>query len=130
MSEQQWGGAQPPMSSQDERVWAMLAHVGALVAAVVAMAFLAPLIVLLVQGNRSPFVRRHAVESLNFQITLLIAVAVAVVVSIATLGLGLFVVLPVGLVIAVLALVWVIQASVKANNGEEYRYPVTLRLVK
>jgi uncharacterized Tic20 family protein len=94
------------------------------------MAFLGPLLVLLIQGNKSAFVRRHAVESLNFQITLLIALAAGIVLSVATLGIGLIIVVPVGLVVAVLALVWIIMAGVKANNGEDYRYPINIRLVK
>ena len=118
------------LSPSEERTWAMFAHIGALIAAVVAMAFLAPLLILLVQGPRSPFVRRHAMESLNFQITLLIALATGGALSVLTLGLALIVVLPVALVIAVAALVFIILASVAANNGEDYRYPWTLRLVK
>lgn len=126
---------QPPggysqLSPSDERTWGLLAHIGSLLAAFVAMAFLGPLLVLLIQGNKSAFVRRHAVESLNFQITLLIALAAGIVLSVATLGLGLIVVVPLGLVVAVVALVWIIMAGIKANNGEDYRYPVNIRLVK
>lgn len=128
-------GQYPPgqvagLSPQEERTWAMFAHIGALIAAVVAMAFLGPLIILLVQGPKSPFVRRHAVESLNFQITLLIALAVGVVLSVLTLGLGLIIVIPVGLVVAVAALIVIVLAGIAANNGEDYRYPFTIRLVK
>ena len=94
------------------------------------MAFLAPLLVLLLRGSSSPFVRRHAVESLNFQITLLILLAVGILVSIFTLGIALLAVIPAGVVIGVAALVLIIVASVRANNGEDFRYPMTLRLVR
>ena len=80
-------------------------------------------------GTQSPFVRRHAVESLNFQISLLIYTAAAILFSIVTFGLGLIVVLPVGLAAIVAALVFLIQGSIKAANGEDYRYPLTLRFV-
>lgn len=123
-------GGYSQMNPSDERTWGLLAHIGALLAAFVAMAFLGPLLVLLIQGNKSAFVRRHAIESLNFQITLLIALAAGIVLSVATLGIALIIVLPVGLVVAVLALVWIIMAGVKANNGEDYRYPINIRLVK
>ncbi len=108
----------------------MFAHLGALIASIVAMAFLGPLIILLVQGPKSPFVRRHAVESLNFQITLLIALAVGIVLSVLTLGIGLIVVIPVGLAVGVAALVFMVLASIAASNGEDYRYPLNIRLVK
>lgn len=111
-------------------MWAMFAHLGTLLAALVAMAFLAPLLVLLVQGTKSPFVRRHAVESLNCQITLLMALAAAIVVTALTLGLGLLVILPIGLVVGIGALICIVLASVAANRAREYRYPLTLRLVR
>ena len=56
----------------DERTWATAAHWSALVAAFLALAFLGPLLVLLAKGNDSPWVRRNAVESLNFQLSMLI----------------------------------------------------------
>lgn len=107
-----FGGGQ--LSQQDERMWAMLAHIGAVV-----LGFIAPLIVLLVQGEKSPFTRANAVESLNFQISLLI---VGIPLTIITCGLG--------AVIFVVGIVFEIIGGIKANGGEEYRYPVALRLVK
>src|SRR5262245_46147146 len=125
----QYGYAQVPASTQTDRNWAAASHWGTLVAAWFAMGFLAPLLIMLTVGNQSPFVRRHAVESLNFQISLLIYSAVAVVFSIITIGLGLLIVIPAALVVLVAALVFLIQASIKASNGEDYRYPLTLRFV-
>lgn len=122
--------AGPVEPSGDDRTWAGVAHLGSFVAAYVALGLLAPLIVLLVKGNTSPYVRRHAVESLNFQITVLIWVAVAVVVALVTLGVGLLVVVPVAIVAAIFYLVVVIIAGVRALNGQEYRYPLTFRFVR
>jgi uncharacterized protein len=95
-------------------MWAMLAHIGAVI-----LGFLAPLIVLLVQGDKSPFTRANAVESLNFQISLLI---VGIPLTIITCGLG--------AVIFVVGIVFEIIGGIKANGGEAYRYPVAIRLVK
>jgi uncharacterized Tic20 family protein len=121
--------AAPGTPTQTDRNWASAAHWGSLVAAWLAMGFLAPLIIMLTVGNQSPYVRKHAVESLNFQISLLIYFAAAVLFSIFTIGLGLIVVIPLGLAACVAALVFLIQASIKAANGEDYRYPLTLRFV-
>ena len=115
--------------SQTDRNWAGASHWGTLVAAWLAMGFLAPLAIMFTVGQQSAFVRRHAVESLNFQISVLIYGAAAILFSIVTIGLGLLVVIPVGLVFLVAALVFLIQGSIKAVNGEEYRYPLTLRFV-
>jgi Uncharacterized protein conserved in bacteria len=108
----------------------MFAHIGAILAAFLAMAFLGPLIVMLTQGTKSAFVRRHAVESLNFQLTLLIAFVAGFVLSILTLGIGLLVFIPAVIAGGILALVFTVIGGVKANNGEDYRYPINIRMVK
>ena len=118
------------MSPEEERTWGTLAHVLALPAALVALAFLGPLIVLLIYGNRSPWVRRNAVEALNFQITTLIVVAACIVVGVITLGLGFLLVGPLLLAWGVFWLVVTVLASLAANRGEAYRYPLTIRLVQ
>ena len=117
------------MPTAEERNWALASHVGTFVAAWFAMGFIAPLVILLIKGNDSAYVRRHAVESLNFQISLLIYSGVALLFSILTIGLGLIIVIPVGIAAFVAALVFLIQASIKAANGEDYRYPLCLRMV-
>src|SRR4028118_1587101 len=99
--------------TSEERNWAMAAHLGSFVAAYIALGLLAPLLVLLVKGNTSPYVRRHSVESLNFQITMLIWTAVAFVLAVVTLGFGLLVILPVAIVVAVFYVVVVVLASVR-----------------
>lgn len=111
------------MAPDQERTWAGAAHWGCVIGAFVALALLAPLIIMLVKGNESPFVRRHAVESLNFQISMLIYLIVSVVLVFVIVGIFMLV----GL--AILWLVCVIVGSVKASNGEEYRYPLAIRFV-
>jgi len=122
--------AGPPLSASEERTWAMVAHIGVLVAAWFAMGFLCPLIIWLVFRYRSDFVRRHAVESLNFQISLLIYSAVAAVLIFVTFGLGVLIVVPLVAIGAVVALVVIILATVAASGGNDYRYPLTIRFVR
>jgi len=120
----------PPPPGQDqlppdqERLWGMLAHLLSFVAAYLFLGFVAPLIVLLVFGPRSAFVRANAVESLNFNLSWLLYGIVAVILAIVLIG---FVIL---IVLGIAYLVLVIVASVKANNGEVYRYPATIRFVR
>lgn len=129
----QWGG--PPALSSEDRNWAMFAHLGALIAAFVTgiFAWVPPLIIMVTKGTSSPFVRRQAVESLNFQITVwitsLVGGLVLVLFAIVTLGIGFLVVLPVIFAYFIFYVVVMIIATVRANNGVDYRYPLTLRLV-
>jgi len=111
------------MPTKEECNWAMAAHLGSFVAAWFALGLLAPLIVLLAKGNDSAFIRRHAVESLNFQINALVYIVVFALLIFVVIGL---VLLP---LYGIFYLVAVILGSVKASNGQEFRYPFTLRLV-
>lgn len=124
------GPAPVPLRPDEERNWAILAHLSALLAALVALAFLGPLVVLLIFGSRSGYVRHHAVEALNFQITALLLGIAAILATLLTFGLGLLIIIPAALVYAVFWLVVIIVAAVRAGNGEWYRYPLSVRIVK
>ena len=113
----------PPQLTPEERTWGAAAHWSALVGMAVAMAFLGPLLVLLVKGNDSAWVRRQAVESLNFQLSILIYALVSGALVVVLVGL---VLLP---VVGVMWLVLTILASVRVGEGRDYRYPLTLRMV-
>jgi uncharacterized protein len=126
-------GAGAPLAPSEERTWAILAHIGSLVAAWFAMGFLCPLVIWLIFKDRSEFVRRQALESLNFQLSLLIysfgAGAAAVILTFVTFGLAALILIPLIIIGAIAALIAIIRATVAASNGQEYRYPLTLRLV-
>ncbi|KAB7744907.1 DUF4870 domain-containing protein [Nostocoides sp. F2B08] len=108
-----------PLSPQEEKGWSLAAHLLVLVAG-----FLAPLIIWLVFKGRGPFLEHHAKESLNFQITVTIAAIVS--------GLAIFLLIGIVMILALIPwmIIMPIIAAVKANNGEWYRYPLTLRLIK
>jgi hypothetical protein len=127
MEQQQQGspfltGAMAP--TQDEKMWGMLAHLSALVAGLFGFPFLGPLIVMLTKGKESKWVEMQAKEALNFQITATIAIWVAAALMLCVIGLILLPLVGLG------ALVLTIIGGIKANNGEMYRYPATIRLVK
>ncbi|MBI4939233.1 MAG: DUF4870 domain-containing protein [Actinobacteria bacterium] len=101
----------------------MVAHLSSFVAAYVALGLIGPAVVMATMGQRSAFVRRHAVEALNFNISVLIYALVSGVLAFVLIGIPLLVAL------AVLYLVTTIQGAMAANRGEEYRYPLTIRFV-
>lgn len=111
----------PPLRPDEERTWAILAHVLPLVGPGV----LAPLVIWLVFRGRGPYLEHHAKESLNFQITAMIAGLVAGIVFLLTVGI-------VGLPLLAVLVAWLvlcIVAAVAASRWQWYRYPATLRLV-
>jgi uncharacterized protein len=119
------GAPTPGYANSDEKTWALLAHFGGII-----VGFIAPLVAMLAKGNESPTVKAHAVEALNFQITWNVAVLLGWVVAICTapITFGLLFILPFGA--AVVIVVFSIIAGLKANEGQIYQYPMTIRLVK
>jgi uncharacterized protein len=105
--------------TSDEKTLGLLAHVLTFVAP-----FIAPLIIYLIKKDQSEFVADHAKESLNFQITIIIAVLLCIPLSIILIG------IPILIAIGIGSLVWRIIATIKASEGKLYRYPFTLRLIK
>ena len=114
-------GAEP---SPDERNWAVLSHVLALLAALFVLGqVLVPLGIWLWKKDESPFIGAHARESLNFQLSMTIYFVVAGVLVYLVIGFFLLVIL------AAVELVCVLLAAVHASRGEAYRYPFSLRLI-
>jgi uncharacterized Tic20 family protein len=112
--------------SESERTWAMLAHLAALAGIVVWIvgAILGPLIVWLVRRDESDFVAEHAREALNFNITVAIGAVMCLLLMLVFIGFIL------GAALFIAWLVLTLVAAIKASEGQHYRYPVSLRLVK
>jgi uncharacterized Tic20 family protein len=137
---------------KDVRTWSMLCHLSALAGFIIGLGnVLGPLIVWQIKKNELPEIIPHGKAALNFQLTILIINIIA--------GLGFFTYMgssvfsfshtPFGIgrhtlpffggfmaggvvftVINILALVFTIIAGVRANNGEAYKYPFSIRFVK
>ncbi|KXU95461.1 DUF4870 domain-containing protein [Stenotrophomonas maltophilia] len=114
----------PPATTNapaDQRTMALAAHLLGIFTG-----FIGALIIWLINKDDAGkgFVTDQSKEALNFQITVAIAVLVCVVLSFVVIG---AILMP---IVYVANLVLCIIAAVKANNGEAYRYPFALRLVK
>jgi uncharacterized Tic20 family protein len=108
-----------PMTPEDQRLWATLTHVGGIFFNVVV-----PIVAYLVLRDRGRFVREHTRVALNFHITMAIAYFVGGLMSV--LGIGFLVIAATGIV----SIVFGILAAVAANQGQFYRYPLSIEFVK
>jgi len=111
-------GYAQPMRADEERTWALLCHLSYFV-----LGLIAPIIVMLTLGNRSQYVRYHAVEALNFHITCWIAGIASALLILILIGI---VLLP---VVFLFGAIFSIIAAVQAYQGQYYRYPLSLRLI-
>lgn len=113
------------ITNPDERTWGMLTHLLAL-SLFIGIPFgniIGPLIIYLIKKDEYSFVEQQGKEVLNFQITWTIIFVVSTVLILA--GIGILMLIGFGIAWVVL----VILGSVAANNGEPYRYPLTLNFL-
>jgi hypothetical protein len=121
------GGAPRGYADNEEKTWALVAHFGGAAGMFVFFAvggWIAPLVALLAKGNTSPTVRAHAVSALNFQLTWSIVGVIGYITVCILIG---FFIFPIA---AILGIIFGIIAGVRANDGEVYNYPVTIKMIK
>ena len=132
--------------TSDETTWAMWAHLGVLSGYVVPFGHLIlPLLVGVL--NKSAYVRYHAREAFNFQLTVTLVIVTCsgtwLFVAEEVLGFRLgdppgsvmgyaWVVFGTlgGILLFLQPLIWVIEGAQRARTGVRYRYPLALRVWK
>jgi uncharacterized Tic20 family protein len=121
------GFAPAGFANNDEKTWALIAHAGGAIGMFVGVGcggWVAPLIAMLAKGNESQTVRAHAVAALNFQ--LLWSIIGIVGWATACIGIGFIV----WIAAMIIGIVFGVIAAMKANEGQFYRYPMSLNLIK
>lgn len=109
----------PAVQRGNDKIWSMLSHLSALLG----VGFVLPLVVYLAMRRESQYVAEQAREALNFHISVLIYCLCCVPLVFILIGIPLLILIGLG------SLILAIVATVKASNGESYRYPLSLRLV-
>lgn len=119
-------GVQVREPDSEARLWAMIAHLSGFLGYFLPVigSLIGPLIVWQLKKDLHPYVDEQGKEALNFQITVLIAAMVCVLLMLIVVGFLLIWVVIVG------AIVLMIIAAIKANEGAPYRYPFCLRLIR
>ncbi len=109
-----------PRPSSNDRLLAILCHLSGFLG----VPLLLPLIVYLVMKEDSPFVKDHAREALNFHLSLFFYTLICVPLVMIVIG------IPILIALGVFSLVVAILAAIKVSDGELYRYPLCIRLLK
>ena len=117
--QQQYNQPAPPLSPNDQRLWATLIHVGGIF-----FGILPSLIGYLVLKDRGDFVKEHTRIALNFHINVIIGGAICGLLSLILIGVFLAVVL--GIVVVVCS----VLAAIAANDGRYYQFPLAYQFVK
>jgi len=114
-----------PLPTKDERTWAMLCHISTFSGFVIPFGnIIAPLVIWMIKRDEFPLVADQGKEVLNFQISLTLYILVSIILILLIVGIALLI----GL--GIFDLIVTIIGAMKANEGEKYRYPLTIRFVK
>jgi uncharacterized Tic20 family protein len=85
---------------------------------------LLPLIVYLVRKDESPTLGSNAKEALNFHISVYLYALICIPLMLVIIG------IPLVMVVGIGAVVLSIVAALRTANGNDYRYPLTIRFVR
>lgn len=107
--------------TSEERLLAVLSH---LLAIVPGVGIFGPLVIWLLKKDESEFVAANAKESLNFQLTIILACLISIILLLIIIGVFLL------WILGIMNLVLVIVATVRASENKVYRYPFNFRLIR
>ena len=112
-------------NEREIRQWSMFLHLSVLTGFIVLPACLvAPIVIWQMKKNDSPKLDMHGKIVVNWVLSMILYMIVSVVLSFVIIG------LPMLLALVVLNIVFPIIGGIKANNGETWRYPLSIRFIK
>lgn len=115
------GGA----SDQQSRQWAMFLHLSILAGFIVPMAgLIVPIVIWQVKKAQFPEIDAHGKVALNWILSVIIYGFASGILALILIG------IPLLIAVMVLSVVFPIMAGIKANNGELWKYPLSIQFVK
>lgn len=118
-------------ANADDRLWAIVAHLSAPIAALVSAGWLTivgPLIVWLAKKDSSPFVRNAAAGAFNFTISMWLTSLIGWILTITVIGAVIGI--PLIIIGSLGSIILGIVGAIKTSGGDSYTYPWQLRLLK
>ena len=114
-----------PALTPEEKQMAMLCHLSSFALYVVPFGnIIGPLVVWLMKKEESEYVNEHGKECLNFSLSWWIWMFCCIPLAFIVVGVLGFIALP------IMHIVCTIIAAVRSNDGQDYRYPMTIRFIK
>jgi len=112
-------------TSEYENNWAMAAHLGTILGSFIPFAnIIIPIAIMQSFKNESEYIVKHAKDSLNFQLTLLVYYIMSIVLIFIIVGI---IMIP---MIYIASIIVTIIAGIKASKGEYYDYPFNMNFIK
>ncbi len=122
-------GVAPQMSPAEEHNWAVATHLASF-SGYIGVPFghiLGPLIIWLMKKDTSNFLDEVGKETVNYNISLIIWFIASFAIMFTIIGIPLALLMLAAL--SVMDIIVTILAAVAASNGEQYKYPLTIRFI-
>ena len=111
-----------PLFGLDEKTYLTLMHVSQLAGFLAPLiGFIIPLILWIANKDVNPKVDWHGKNIMNFIISFVIYAAILCITIVG---------IPLAIVVGIIYIIFVIIAAVKTNNGEDWKYPLTIEFIK
>lgn len=115
-------GTSKPVGDQESRQWAMFLHLSLLTGFLLPLAGLVvPIIIWQMKKNDMPEIDVHGKVVLNWILSQIIYAAASVLLIFVFIG------IPMLIALGLLAVIFPIIGGIKANNGEVWQYPLSIR---
>ncbi len=125
MSSEELAEAAPGSDDRETRQWAIFLHLSLLAGFVLPLAGLvAPIVIWQIKKADMPEIDTHGKIVLNWMISALIYALIFFVLSFVLIG------IPLLIALAVISIIFPIIGGIKANNGEVWKYPLSIGFLK
>ena len=112
-------------TDQEARQWALFLHLSVFAGYLVPLAgLIAPIAIWQLKKDQIPGINEHGKNLMNFMISMFIYSLVAGLLTFVLIG---FLILPILLIVGIAL---PIMAAIKGNNGEIWKYPLTIQFLK
>jgi hypothetical protein len=109
----------------DERTFSMLLHLSSFMSMAVPIAgIILPIVMWATNKNDSQIIDAHGKNVINWMISLIIYLIVSGFLCLILIG------IPILLALFICSIVFTIMGAVKANNGQVWKYPMSIRFFK
>lgn len=112
-------------TASPSKQWELASHLSAFAGYIIPFGnIIGPLVVWSMKKDEFPSVDAHGKESLNFQLSFTLYIFVSFILMLLVIGFFL------AGALVIIQIVFIIIATIKADKGEFFRYPLTIRFIK
>jgi uncharacterized protein len=120
-----WAATSPISAEEQTRQWALFLHLSQLIGLFVPLAgLIAPILIWQIKKTELPGIDAHGKIVVNWMISEILYFVVCVILVFVIVG------IPLLIALCVTAIVFPIVGGIKANNGEVWKYPMSIKFFK